>query len=89
VTLDLVNLVIKRGRPIVKYVIATITLVLSSAFIAILTRDLGAVLTLTGGVCASTLAYIMPGILYLKFQKEKKRKDKVSCVWREMDRECD
>lgn len=70
VALDLVNLVIKRGSQTLKWVITTFVLVLSSAAIATMTRDLGAVLTLTGGVCASTLAYIMPGLLYLMFQRK-------------------
>ena len=38
------------------------------------TRDLGAVLTLTGGVCASSLAYILPAIMYLRLVKARDRR---------------
>jgi len=57
----------------VKYIATTLTLVLSSAIIAMFTRDLGAVLTLTGGVCASSLAYILPAVMYLRLVKPRDR----------------
>ena len=61
-----------RGYKI-KYIATTLTLVLSSGIIAMFTRDLGAVLTLTGGVCASSLAYILPAVMYLRLVKTRDR----------------
>jgi len=57
----------------VKYIVTTLVLVFSSAVIAMFTRDLGAVLTLTGGVCASSLAYILPAVMYLRLVKKRDR----------------
>jgi len=57
----------------IKFIITTLCLVLSSALIAMFVRDLGAVLTLTGGVCASSLAYILPAVMYLRLVKKKDR----------------
>ena len=61
------------GNPRLRYTVVTLVLVLSSALIAMFTRDLGAVLTLTGGVCASSLAYILPAIMYLRLVKARDR----------------
>lgn len=63
-----------RGNQRLRYIIVTLVLVLSSALIAMFTRDLGAVLTLTGGVCASSLAYILPAIMYLRLVKARDRR---------------
>jgi len=57
----------------IKYIATTLVLVFSSAVIAMFTRDLGAVLTLTGGVCASSLAYILPAVMYLRLVKKRER----------------
>jgi len=78
VSLDL----LRCGKPVgdgnkkvqlIKYVATTLVLVFSSAIIAMFTRDLGAVLTLTGGVCASSLAYILPAVMYLRLVKKRER----------------
>lgn len=61
------------GNQRLRYIVVTLVLVLSSALIAMFTRDLGAVLTLTGGVCASSLAYILPAIMYLRLVKTRDR----------------
>jgi len=57
----------------IKFIVTTLVLVLSSAIIAMFVRDLGAVLTLTGGVCASSLSYILPAVMYLRLVEKKKR----------------
>jgi len=61
------------GNKKVKYIATTLCLVLSSAVIAMFVRDLGAVLTLTGGVCASSLAYILPAVMYLRLVEKRDR----------------
>jgi len=61
------------GNKNVKFYVTTVCLVLSSAVIAMFTRDLGAVLTLTGGVCASSLAYILPAVMYLRLVEKRDR----------------
>jgi len=61
------------GNKRVKFIATTLCLVLTSAVIAMFTRDLGAVLTLTGGVCASSLAYILPAVMYLRLVKKRTR----------------
>lgn len=55
------------------YVVVTVAHVLSCTAITLLTSNVGTVLTLVGGLCASTLAYIMPGLLCIRFDNARKK----------------
>jgi len=61
----------ETGNKTLKYILTTVVLVFSSGIIAMFTHDLGAVLTLTGGVCASSLSYILPATMYLRLVKKR------------------
>eukprot|EP00727_Mastigamoeba_balamuthi_P006223 m51a1_g222 hypothetical protein (489) ;mRNA; r:48577-50841 len=80
VAIDIVSLVWKKGSHNAKFYAVTFVLVLSSLGIALFITQVGSVLALTGGVCAATLAYIMPGLLYLKLEKRKTRANKYICM---------
>lgn len=62
---------LSKGRA--AFVTVTVAHVLSCLGITLLTSNVGTVLTLVGGLCASTLAYIMPGLLCIKFDGLRKK----------------
>ncbi|KAK0537848.1 hypothetical protein OC835_001619 [Tilletia horrida] len=57
-----------------RHLIFTSSLVMSSLFVSLLTCDLGIVLELTGGLSATSLAFIFPAICYLKLESQLSQK---------------
>lgn len=55
------------------FVVVTVVHVISCLGITLMTSNIGTVLTLVGGLCASTLAYIMPGLLCIRFDNLRKK----------------
>lgn len=49
-----------------RHVFFTTTILFSSMFVALITCDLGVMLEITGGVSATTLAFIFPAVCYIK-----------------------
>ncbi|CAD6969154.1 unnamed protein product, partial [Tilletia controversa] len=57
-----------------RHLIFTSSLVVTALFVSLLTCDLGIVLELTGGLSATSLAYIFPAICYLKLNSQLSQK---------------
>jgi len=57
-----------------RHLIFTSSLVVSALFVSLMTCDLGIVLELTGGLSATSLAYIFPAICYLKLNSQLSQK---------------
>lgn len=53
-----------------RHIYFTTSLVVSALFVSLFTCDLGIVLELTGGLSATTLAFIFPSICYLKLSSD-------------------
>jgi sodium-coupled neutral amino acid transporter 11 len=54
-----------------RHLFFTTTILFSSMFVALITCDLGVMLEITGGVSATTLAYIFPAACYIKLVDKK------------------
>ncbi|KAF8070129.1 amino acid transporter [Lyophyllum atratum] len=54
-----------------RHIFFTSTILLASLIVALITCDLGVMLEITGGVSATTLAFIFPAACYLKLQDAK------------------
>jgi sodium-coupled neutral amino acid transporter 11 len=55
-----------------RHLFFTTSILFASMFVSLLTCDLGVMLEITGGVSATTLAFIFPAICYLKLSKAHK-----------------